>query len=177
MKPKKKWILSDTNSILRAKTSEVTFPLSEKELEYIEKMVCYVDASYFKTVNNIKPGIAIAANQIGLKKNIIYIHFDEKDVEHKYLLANPIIVSESPTYSYLPHGEGCLSVEENHAGIVKRKYKIVVKAKDLLHNNNDLTIEATGMLSICLQHEIDHLFGILYYDRINKENPFMVDEK
>jgi peptide deformylase len=53
---------------------------------------------------------------------------------------------------------------------VKRRNKIVVSAYDLL-NHQQTTVEAEGILSICMQHEIDHLSGILYYDRISKDHP------
>jgi peptide deformylase len=135
-------------------------------------MIAYIDESFDENSKaKIRRGIAIAAEQVGLDKSVIYIHFNVDDKEVKYLLGNPKIISTSLTNSYLPLGEGCLSVDDEHPGIVKRKSRIVVKAIDLLDNNKDVTIEAAGMLAICLQHEIDHLSGILYYDRINKSDP------
>jgi peptide deformylase len=92
------------------------------------------------------------------------------------LIANPKIVGESIVNSYLKSGEGCLSVEQDHPGVVKRKSKIIVKALNLLDNNREVVIEAEGILSICLQHEIDHLYGILYYDHIKKDDPFFAEE-
>jgi peptide deformylase len=74
----------------------------------------------------------------------------------------------------LPKGEGCLSVKENHKGIVPRHTRIGVKAIDLLHDNKPIEIDAEGILAICLQHEIDHLSGVLYYDHINKDDPFKI---
>jgi peptide deformylase len=73
-------------------------------------------------------------------------------------------------FAYIGSGEGCLSVEDDKKGIVKRRNKIIVSAYDLL-NHKPTIIEAEGILSICLQHEIDHLSGILYYDHINKDHP------
>jgi peptide deformylase len=140
-------------------------------------MISYIDASYNGDAEKlgIRPGVAIAANQMGLNKQIIYVHADSEGVEHKLLLANPKIISYSQGYSYLPGGEGCLSVLKEHRGIVKRRAKIIVEAKDLLNDNKSVKIIAEGLLSIILQHEIDHLSGILFYDRINKENPDYID--
>jgi peptide deformylase len=63
---------------------------------------------------------------------------------------------------------------EEHIGIVKRKNKIIVNCYDL-ENNKEIKVCADKMLSIVLQHEIDHLNGILFYDRINKNNPFYTE--
>jgi peptide deformylase len=83
-------------------------------------------------------------------------------------------MAESKVYAYLSSGEGCLSVETDKKGFVKRRNKISVSAYDLL-NHKQITVDAEGILAICLQHEIDHLSGILYYDHINKEYPEAVD--
>ncbi|HOA11556.1 MAG TPA: peptide deformylase, partial [Bacilli bacterium] len=64
---------------------------------------------------------------------------------------------------------GCLSVDEDHPGHVYRHYKIRVKAFDIL-NNEEVEINTFGYPAIVLQHEIDHLHGVLFYDRINEEN-------
>lgn len=149
-------------------------PLTKQQQELIDKMVAYIDASCCGKYNefNIRPGIAIAGPQVGLMYRVIYVHWLFNDKEYKYLLANPTIVSESQTNCYLSTGEGCLSVKENVQGYIKRKNQIVVTAINLLDNNNIITINVDGYLAICLQHEIDHLDGILYYDRINKSDPF-----
>jgi peptide deformylase len=135
----------------------------------------YVDASFNGEARNlnITEGIAIAANQVGWDKQVIYVHFDDGKNEHKYLLANPKIKSFSKSFVYLRNGESCLSVKEKIKGIVPRRAKIKVHAYDILNNKNiELTVE--NFLAVNLQHEIDHLNGILYYDHINKENPFYV---
>ena len=68
---------------------------------------------------------------------------------------------------------GCLSVDNEHEGYVYRSYKIVVKAFDAL-KGEDVTITARGYDAIVLQHEIDHLNGVLFYDHIDKKDPFKV---
>ena len=96
--------------------------------------------------------------------------YDEKGVLHKYALVNPKIISTSVAKCYLSGGEGCLSVKEAHPGYVKRYLKIKMKAYDHISKQNVL-LSLKGYVAIVLQHEYDHLFGVVYYDHINKNNP------
>lgn len=171
------WIYIDSDPLLREKSSEVE-ELTAHDLKIINQMVSYIDASYLDLSEkyNIRPGIAIAAPQMGLLKKIIYIHFNEDGEEHRYLLANPKIVSKSQVYSYVSSGEGCLSVPVDEKGYIPRNYKIIVEATDLF-TGKPISISAVELLSICLQHEIDHLDGILYTDRINHDAPMHLDAK
>ena len=73
---------------------------------------------------------------------------------------------------YLESGEGCLSVDKVHEGFVYRHYKVTVKTYDLLKKSL-MTYTFTGYPAIIVQHEIDHLKGVLFYDHINKESPFI----
>ena len=173
LKPSSNWILDDTNKILSMKCKDVSFPLNDKDLLLVNKMVNYIDASYEERDQefDIKGGIAIAAPQVGCDKKIIYLHFFDGQEEQKYLLANPKIVATSVAMCYLKSGEGCLSVKKEYQGHVKRFNKVKVEAFDML-NNKPITINAEGLLSICLQHEIDHLSGILFYQRIDKKTAF-----
>ena len=177
MEPKQSWILSDSNKVLRSICSNLELPLKEPDLSYVNKMKDYIDACYNNDEEKycIRPGIAIAGPQVGLAKRVIYVNFDFGNEHYQYLLANPRIVSRSLGIVYLSNGEGCLSVEQEHEGIVPRNKKIVVEAYDLL-NNKPITINADGVLSICLQHEIDHLDGVLYYDHINKNDKYHVEQ-
>ena len=86
-------------------------------------------------------------------------------------LINPRIISESVKQVYLSGGEGCLSVDNEHQGYVYRKYKILVKAYDV-KQQKETVITARGYEAIVLQHEIDHLNGVLFYDHIDKKDPF-----
>ena len=72
--------------------------------------------------------------------------------------------------AYIDAGEGCLSVDEEHPGHVIRHFKITVEAFDAKSHQN-IVITARGYDAIVLQHEIDHLDGILFYDRIDKVHP------
>ncbi|MDQ0513833.1 peptide deformylase [Mycoplasmoides fastidiosum] len=187
--PNNNWLAIDPADVLRVKCNPVTLPLSNEHLELIAKMQAFIDSTFDDTADQlgIKKGIAIAAPQLGVPVRIMYIHFREYlpdplneanepiEIEHKYLLANPVIVSESLQDSYLSTGEGCLSVETKYEGYVYRKKKIIVKAFNLF-TNQDEQYAMDNFLSICFQHEFDHLNGVLYYDRISKTEPFKVKE-
>lgn len=179
LKPSSKWILEDSNDFLLKKCKDTTFPLNKEDSLFVNRMVSFIDACYDDREEEfgIRPGIAVAAPQVGCDKKIIYIHFNDGKKENKYLLANPEIVATSVACCYLSSGEGCLSVTKDHKGHVKRFNKIRVEALDMLNNNKKITINAEGLLSICLQHEIDHLSGILYYHRIDKKHRFLDDDK
>lgn len=176
--PKMDWIISDDNPIMKQKILDLTFPLNDEDKEAISKMISYIDASYNGEEKkfNIRPGIGIAAIQIAYPKKITYIHLnDENDVEHKYLLANAKIIKKSVNNAYLSNGEGCLSVKKDKKGYVIRKEIVVVEAIDIF-TEKKVEIKATGILSMCLQHEIDHNNNLFYYDSINKLDPFYVDK-
>jgi peptide deformylase len=102
---------------------------------------------------------------------ISYATGDEKNPRVQYQLVNPRIVVNSIKKCYLSGGEGCLSVDGEHRGKVYRDFKIVVKAYEA-GLGKDIEITARGYDAIVLQHEIDHLDGILFYDRIDKKDPF-----
>ena len=178
LKPTMDWIVYDDDPKIRQKCADLVLPLQADDIENIQKMVSYIDASYEDKHDkyNIRAGVAIASIQIGWLKKVIYLHFDDEfRTERHWLLANPVIVETSYSKSYIDGGEGCLSVPEDKQGVVPRNESIVVEAYDLI-NNKPIRIEASGYTAIVLQHEIDHLSGILYYDRINIFNPEFVDE-
>ncbi|MFP4456184.1 MAG: peptide deformylase [Clostridia bacterium] len=99
-------------------------------------------------------GIGLAAPQIGVSKRIVVIKFDDRT----YKLINPEIIKKEGQTTEI---EGCLSVP-GMLGTVKRSKSVVVEALD--ESNNKIEIKADGMLAVVLQHEIDHLDGILYTD-------------
>jgi len=116
----------------------------------------------------------LAAPQIGISKRMIAVHVtDERDRLYSYGLFNPKIISHSVEMTYLEDGEGCLSVDRDIPGHVPRYARITVEAVDL--EGNQIKLRLKGLPSICFQHEIDHLDGIMFYDRINKERPFATE--
>ncbi len=170
-------IYKDTSKILHEICDEVKMPLSNEDKKTLFEMLDYLKKSQdekYAEKHNIRTGVGLAAPQIGLKKRMLAIYYlDEFDKVVQYALVNPRIVSNSTKLCALESGEGCLSVEEDRKGLVYRYYKISVKAYDLLQEK-DVTINAKGYHAIVIQHEIDHLNGVVYYDRINKKDPFEI---
>ena len=103
--------------------------------------------------------------------------FDEKGNEHFYPMVNPRLVSYSDEQTYLDCGEGCLSVTRETKGYVHRSKRVTVET--YLYLDNKLvktTLRLKGYVAVVFQHEYDHLFGTLFVDRINKDNPFFIPE-
>lgn len=123
------------------------------------------------------PGVGLAAPQIGKSIRLITVHMpeDEEDgtEEASYILINPEIVKSTGEQL---GSEGCLSIP-GIAGNVKRADYITVKAMDL--DNRPIRIKASGYLARILQHEIDHLDGVLFTDLVEnpKENLWVTTEE
>lgn len=109
------------------------------------------------------PGIGLAAIQVGINKSLLVYDVSPKDEKRSLqVLINPrIIESEGTTIS---EDEGCLSVPDFKAN-VKRAASVLVEGFD--NKEKLLRLEAEGLLAVVLQHEIDHLNGILFIDRIS----------
>lgn len=170
-------IVKDTKPSLRKRCENIDFPLEQKYIDTLMNMLEYLRASqdekFLEKHHNVRSGVGLAAPQIGINKNMLAISFiDEKGKRQEYAFINPRIISESVKECYLQNGEGCLSVDKPHDGYVYRHYKVTVKTYDLLKQGL-MTYTFTGYPAIIVQHEIDHLKGILFYDHINKENPFI----
>ncbi|MNI39869.1 Peptide deformylase 2 [compost metagenome] len=99
---------------------------------------------------------------------------DDQGRSREYALFNPKIISHSTAMVYLPESEGCLSVDRAVQGFVPRYEKVQIKAYDA--EGNELKLRFKGFDAIVMQHEIDHLNGIMFYDRINKDNPYKLPE-
>ena len=165
-------IVKTTNKILRQIAEEVSFPLSKDIVETIDFMMDQIDSSQIEG-SKLRGGIGMAAPQVGVSKRMFYINTPQTETEDNFrvLLINPKIVGVSPTYSALEYGEGCLSVPEdakNMDGLVHRKYKVIVSGYSYFDKKN-VTITKTGYHAIVLQHELDHLDGKLFYDRIDRK--------
>ncbi|MDT8317566.1 MAG: peptide deformylase [bacterium] len=144
----------------------LTYP--DPELKKISKPVEKVDHEIITLIDNMfetmyaAPGIGLAAAQVGVLKRIIVLDIGERDGGQSAPLAliNPEIVSSTGETTF---EEGCLSVPEFTADVVRAKE---VKIKGIDRKGETVEIEAGGLLAIALQHEIDHLDGILFVDRL-----------
>ena len=167
--------------ILRAKAKDVEIPLSDEVKKALIEMNEYLFNGYddeFVENNDIRPGVGIAAPQIDvLKKMFVIIAYDEHDELHEYGVINPKIVSHSEELTYLPTGEGCLSVDREVKGLIHRPKKISVEFDSYDFETGKVShvkMRLKGYIAVVFQHEYDHLFGKLFFDHINKENPFYV---
>lgn len=108
-------------------------------------------------------GIGLAAPQVGILRRVIVLDVSPIDQGHELLtLINPEIISEE---GEVEHEEGCLSLPEFREK-VKRREK--VKVKGISPDGREMRLDADGILAIALQHEIDHLNGILLLDRVSR---------
>lgn len=150
----------------------LTYP--EKSLLEPSVTVESIDEEIKKLVQNMgetmfdAPGVGLAAPQVGVNKRIIVYdtHAGDPDFEGEKTefegLINPEIIEASG--SIVSEGEGCLSVVDYTAD-VKRYDTVKVKALDI--NGNKIEFKAKGIKAVIMQHEIDHLDGILFIDRIS----------
>lgn len=179
--PKYFKIVKDSNPSLRQKCEEVK-EITPEIIDFVNQMHDYLVASQDEVISqkhNLREGVGLAAPQVGRNIKALVVYFEEpteegsRIIDHR--LINPKIILESVKEVYLSGGEGCLSVDEPHQGYVYRHNKIQVKAFNAQTKKEEI-ITARGYEAIVLQHEIDHLNGVLFYDHIDKKNPFLQKE-
>lgn len=166
-------LVKDSNPIMRKRSQPVELPLSKEDKDLLDSMLLYLKKSQdekYAEKHNIREGIGLAAIQTGHLKRMFVVYFDTEDEHVEYQLVNPRIIESSIKKAALQNGEGCLSVDDLHPGLVHRCFRIKMEAYDALTNQN-IVIDAKGFKAIVLQHEYDHLNGMFYYDHIDKNNP------
>lgn len=167
-------ILDEKDKLLRTKSKEVIFPLSKEDKKNIEDMITYLKMSQipeYEEEYNLRAGMGLAYVQIGIPKRIFVIIEELDDGSFKdYILINPKIISHSEEEIFVGEGEGCLSVNREIEGIVPRYARITVESQDL--EGNTFTIRVREDISVAFQHELDHLDGILFVDKIDPKNPY-----
>ncbi len=119
------------------------------------------------------PGIGLAAIQVGVPKRILVLDVAaEGEPKNPQYFINPDIIWSSEDYS--SWNEGCLSVPEQYADVER---PAEVKVRYLDYNGTQQELHATGLLATCLQHEMDHLNGILFIDHLSRLKRDMVLRK
>ncbi len=171
---KKLNILDEKEKALRTKCDLVTEDLNEKEKELIKRGLKELRLSQIDKMAekySLRPGMGLAFPQLGILKRVIMICHEEEPGKFKdYVLINPKIVSNSSEIIAAEAGEGCLSVNREVEGHVPRYARVTIEGLDI--DRNPVKIRAREELSIAFQHEIDHLDGILFYDRIDPKKKF-----
>lgn len=172
-------ITREGNPVLRKKCVDVKIPLSKEDEQTLKDMIEYIVNSQNDELAEkygLRPGVGLAAPQIGVdKKMLVILSYDENGNLHFYPMVNPKLVSYSEEKTYLDCGEGCLSVDREVHGYVHRAKRVTVET--YLYNDGELKyvrLRLKNYLAVIFQHEYDHLNGILFVDRINKNNPFEV---
>jgi len=139
-------------------------PLLKKRSQEIEK----IDENIRQLIQDMTEtmydsnGVGLAACQVGVGKRIIVLDVSPMDPEQDlFALINPEIVAEEEE---IDHEEGCLSVPDCQE-IIKRKQK--VRIRGMSSEGKEVELEAQGILAIALQHEVDHLNGVLILDRMS----------
>lgn len=172
-------IIRDDNPILRERASEITFPLDDDLKKLADEMIQFLKNSQDEETAEkfgLRPGVGIAAPQLNVSKRMYAVHIpatDEDEEPLSLVLINPRILSHSAKKTALEDGEGCLSVDEVYEGYVPRSKRITLEYFDLDENKHKKRFRKFP--AIVLQHELDHLNGILFYDHINEETPFTLD--
>lgn len=158
-------IVKDPDPVLRKKAVKL-----RKADEGIRKLAM----DMFETMLEA-PGVGLAAPQVGKSIRLITVHVledeEEGQEEISLLLLNPEVIKATGEQT---GAEGCLSIP-GIAGNVTRAQQVTVKAIDM--DNKPVRIKADGYLAVVLQHEIDHLDGIMFTDRIeNKQDDLWIVE-
>ena len=149
------------SKILRQKSKEVAFPLNEEDKELINNMIMYLrisqDEEYAKK-NDIRAGMGLSAVQLGILKRYFVISYKNDDGTFlEYKVVNPKIVS---------HSEEEIYVE----GIVPRYARVTIEYYDVDGNKKEVRVREE--IAVAFQHEIDHLNGIIFTDKIDKKDPY-----
>jgi peptide deformylase len=144
--------------------------IPDKRLRQVSEPVKKIDAGIRKLVEDMfetmydAPGIGLAAIQVGAPRRVVTMDIAKKDEPNNpQVFINPEILWSSAEKA--THEEGCLSIPEYY-GDVERPAQVKVKYLDLEGEPREL--EASGLLATCLQHEIDHLNGVLFIDHLSK---------
>ena len=156
-------ILTEPNKILREKSLIV-----EKVDKDLQKLMDDMLETMYAA-----PGIGLAAIQVGVPKRVIVLDIDSKEgPKNPMFFVNPEIIKKSDNNS--TYEEGCLAVPGQFAEI-DRPHKCHIKYLD--YHGQPKEIKAEGMLATCIQHEMDHLEGILFIDYLSKLKKSMIIKK
>ncbi|MBQ4570281.1 MAG: peptide deformylase [Bacilli bacterium] len=176
-------VIREGNPLLKEKSVDVKIPLSKEDEQLMIDMMEYVYNSCDPELNekyDLRPAVGLAAPQLGiLKKMIAIVAPDENGEEHEFALINPKLISYSDELTYLEGGEGCLSVDRACNSLIHRPARVTFEAYFYDLDTGKLEkkrMRLKGYLAVVFQHEYDHLNGILFVDRENKENPYYIPE-
>ncbi|MDF7682592.1 peptide deformylase [Lactobacillus sp. ESL0679] len=172
-------ITRDGNPVLRKVAQPLTFPLSDHYRQLADEMMEYLINSQDPKIakkHQLRAGVGLAAPQVGesVQMASLLVPNEKNEIIFKETFVNPEILSESVRQACLSEGEGCLSVDKIIDGYVPRPDKLKIHYYTV--DGEEKTIRLKDYPAIVASHEIEHLRGHLFYDRINKQDPFKLDE-
>lgn len=169
-------IVREGHPALRERASKMTFPLSKEEQQMALDMLEFLKNSQDEEIAKqyeLRAGVGLAAPQLGVTKQMIALllpgEYEDDEPILNDVWVNPRVMRQSVKQTALKDGEGCLSVDREVPGLVIRPDKITVSYYDLEGQKKEMKLE--GYEAIVVQHEIDHLNGIMFYDHINEADP------
>ncbi|MBO1323692.1 peptide deformylase [Acetobacter sp. TBRC 12305] len=146
-------ILTPPHPVLRKKARLVT----PEDMPAIRKVLPGMFAAMYKA-----PGIGLAAPQVGLSQRFVLVDLGENDARAPMIMINPEIVHEADEMAV--REEGCLSLPNQYADVVRPE---AIRVRWTSITGEKMEREADGLLATCIQHEIDHLEGILFVDHLS----------
>ncbi|KXV66133.1 peptide deformylase [Acetobacter orleanensis] len=146
-------ILIAPHAVLRRKTREV----KPEDMADIRRVLPSMFSAMYAA-----PGIGLAAPQVGLSLRFALVDLGEEDAREPIVMINPEVIAETETLSV--HEEGCLSLPNQYADVT-RPEKVRVQWRTVA--GDVMEREVDGLLATCMQHEIDHLEGILFVDHLS----------
>ncbi|MCC5890753.1 MAG: peptide deformylase [Alkalibacterium sp.] len=175
-------VIREGHPTLRLTAEALSFPLDSKTAKLAEDLLEFLKNSQDPETAeeyDLRPGVGIAAPQVDRSIRLIAVHVpssDEESEEPEFssVLVNPKILSHSVQQTCLSDGEGCLSVDREVPGIVPRHKRVTVEYYDLEGNKQKKRLR--DFPAIVVQHEIDHLNGVMFYDRIDEDNPLALPD-
>lgn len=175
-------IIREGHPTLREVAEEVFVPLSAADLQSGADMLTFLKNSQDPEKAeelHLRGGVGLAAPQINISRRFIALHVPSSDPDDSTptlstVMYNPKIIAHSVQDACMGDGEGCLSVDREVPGYVVRHARVTVTYTD--SSNNPQKVKLRGYEAIVVQHEIDHLNGIMFFDHINEENPFALHD-
>ena len=171
-------IVLEGHPALRKRAEKLTFPLSPEHQELAKEMLEFLHNSQNPEIAEkygLRAGVGLAAPQLGKSIQMIALlvpGFEEEEAILDEVWINPRIMRESVKKACLKDGEGCLSVNREVPGIVLRPERITIKYQDV--NGDEFVRTLNDYEAIVVQHEIDHLNGVMFYDHINQTQPMYI---
>lgn len=174
-------VIRDHHPTLRKKAKKIEFPLNDDLKTLANEMIEFLKNSQDPETAEkyqLRPGVGIAAPQLDIPKQMLAVHMAAGDIDEEedfsIVMINPRIMRHSVKKTALQDGEGCLSIDDVYEGLVPRNKRVTVEYYDI--DGNKHTEKFRDYPSIVIQHEIDHLNGVLFYDLIDEENPFELSD-